>query len=235
MCGMKKVITILMCVLFILTLLYPAGNITAACLGYKFELVNISAFYAVLAILSAITAVIASVYKNAADNIVSRIVLAIITPISMVNAVFFDYPNVLIVISALVSVSCCWYLTARFEKPLALKIIALVLSGLTVFPIVFVSFIALTFGGLAKNTVVQTVESPTKEYYAEVIDSDQGALGGDTRVYVYEQNEINAVFFKIKKHPQTVYSGDWGEFQNMQIYWKNDKCLVINSVEYEIE
>ena len=35
--------------------------------------------------------------------------------------------------------------------------------------------------------------------------------------------------------PQTVYIGEWGEFKNMRIYWKNDECLVINSMEYEID
>ena len=31
------------------------------------------------------------------------------------------------------------------------------------------------------------------------------------------------------------YFGEWGEFENMQNYWKDDNCLVINSVEYRIE
>ena len=72
-------------------------------------------------------------------------------------------------------------------------------------------------------------------YYAEVIDSDQGALGGDTLVNVYKKGELNIFIFKIKKKPQRVYLGEWGEYKNMQIYWKNENCLIINSTEYKIE
>lgn len=68
-----------------------------------------------------------------------------------------------------------------------------------------------------------------------MIDSDQGALGGDTLVDVYEKSAINAILFKIEKKPQRVYSGGWGEFNNMQIYWKDDECLKINSTEYKIQ
>lgn len=91
------------------------------------------------------------------------------------------------------------------------------------------------FGNIGVNTVVKSIKSPNGLYYAEVIDSDQGALGGDTLVYVYKNKEINALVFKICEQPQRAYYGEWGEFENMDIYWKNDSCLVINSVEYEIE
>lgn len=63
----------------------------------------------------------------------------------------------------------------------------------------FFDFIALIFGNIGQNTVVQTVESPSGKYYAQVIDSDQGALGGDTLVDVYEKSKINAILFKIEK------------------------------------
>ena len=52
---------------------------------------------------------------------------------------------------------------------------------------------------------------------------------------IVESGDGNLILFKIKKKPQRVYFGDWGDFKNMQIYWKDDECLVINSVEYGIE
>ena len=80
-----------------------------------------------------------------------------------------------------------------------------------------------------------SVESPNETYYAEVIDSNQGALGGNTFVDVYENKGLNAIIFTISKKPQRIYQGDWGEFEYMAISWKNDHCLVINSVSYEIK
>lgn len=102
-------------------------------------------------------------------------------------------------------------------------------------PIGFFSFITLIFGNIGQNTVVQTVESPNGKYYAQVIDSNQGALGGDTLVDVYKKSGINFILFRIEKKPQRVYFGDWGDFENMQIDWKDNGCLVINSVEYQIK
>lgn len=95
-------------------------------------------------------------------------------------------------------------------------------------------FIALTFGNFAQDTLVKSIESPNGVYYAEVIDNDQGALGGNTYVDVYE-NVVDAMIFKVSKKPQRVYHGKWGEFENMKIYWNDENCLVINSVKHTIE
>lgn len=234
---MKKAISILMCLLFGLTILYPAGVIITACIGYNFELISVSAFAIALAALSVCVIVLDLICKNTLENKVMQILLAITTSLSLFNAVFyiFECPQIWVIASVLLSAGCCCYLTVKYGKPLPLKIITLILSALMVLPIGFFSFIALIFGNIGQNTVVQTVESPSGKYYAQVIDSDQGALGGDTLVDVYQDCGINAILFKIEKKPQRVYFGDWGEFENMQIHWKDDNCLVINSVEYEIE
>ena len=234
---MKKAVSILMCLLFVLTILYPAGVIITACIGYNFELISVSAFAVALAALSVCVIVLDLICKTTLENKVMRILLAIITPFSLVNAVFyiFECPRIWVIASVLLSAGCCCYLAVKYGKPLPLKIITLILSALMVLPIGFFSFIALIFGNIGQNTVVRTVESPSGEYYAQVIDSDQGALGGDTLVDVYKKSGVNLILFKIEKKPQRVYFGDWGEFNNMKIHWKDNNCLVINSVEYEIE
>ncbi len=234
---MKKAISILMCVLFGLTVLYPSGVMIAGCFGYHFELFSVSAFAIGLAALSVLVVVLDLACRNTNENTVLQILLAIITPLSLVNSVFcvFACPQIVVIASLLLSTGCCCYLTAKHGKPLGLKISALVLAGLMILPIGFLNFMVLIFGNIGQDTVVKKVASPSGEYYAQVIDSDQGALGGDTIVDVYQDWELNALLFKITKAPQQVYFGDWGEFENMQIYWKDDNCLVINSVEYEIE
>ncbi len=99
--------------------------------------------------------------------------------------------------------------------------------------IIFVSIgIFSLFGNITQNTVIKTVKSPKEKHYAQVIACDQGALGGNTLVYVCESEPF---IFKIKRLPKKIYQGEWGEFEDMKIYWKEDNCLVINSAEYEIE
>ncbi|MBR6646856.1 MAG: hypothetical protein IKL09_05000 [Clostridia bacterium] len=114
------------------------------------------------------------------------------------------------------------------------KVIVSVLFILMTAFVIFFAFMMQLFGIIGQNTVIQTIESPDKNHYAQIIDSDQGALGGDTLVIVYEKREIDTFIFKLKDKPQRVYLGEWGEFKNMQMYWKDDTCLVINSVEYAI-
>ncbi len=234
---MKKAILILTCLLFSLTIIYPACVIIAACFGYSFELTGVSAFTIAIATLSACIVVPDLIYKNALENNAIGSLSVIVTPLSLINAVFYisECPKIWVIASVFLSAGCCFYLTVKYGKPLTLKVVALVLSALMISPIGYFSFIALVFGNISQNTVVQTVGSPSGKYYAQVIDSDQGALGGDTRVNVYQDHGTDMLLFKIKKKPQEVYFGDWGEFKSMQIYWKDDGCLVINSVEYEIE
>lgn len=225
-----------MCLLFGLTVLYPAGVIIAGCFGYHFTLFSVPGFAIGLAALSVLAVVLDLACRNTTDNTVLQILLASITPLSLLNSVFcvFACPQIVVIASLLLCTVCCCYLTAKHGKPLGLKIAAFVLAGVMILPIGFFHFLALFFGNIGQDTVVKTALSPNGEYYAQVIDSDQGALGGDTLVKVYQDWELNLLLFQITKKPQTVYFGEWGEFENMQIYWKDDHCLVINSVEYEI-
>lgn len=195
---MKKATQILMSVLFVLTILYPAGVIITACLGYSFELISVSAFAIAIAALSLCIVVLDIICKGTHENKATQIMSAITTPLSLINAVFYilECPQIWVVASVLFSAGCCCYLTVKYGKSLSLKIIALIL----ILPIGFFSFIALIFGSIGQNTVVQTAESPSGKYYAQVVDSDQGALGGDTLVVVYQKRGINALLLKFKRN-----------------------------------
>lgn len=232
-----KYLSVLEYVLFALVAFPPFGALLAFCFGYRMELASVSAFVIVTAFLSVCLSVWSMKAGEAIAGGMVKVLFALLSPLSLINAAFcmIECSRIWVVTSAFVCIVCCLVLTVKHGKPLALKMIALVLSGLMILPVGFFGFMLLTFGNIGHNTVVKSVESPNGVYYAQVIDSDQGALGGDTLVDVYENKEINVLVFKLYKMPQRVYYGDWGEFENMEIHWKDDHCLVINSVEYEIE
>lgn len=236
---MKKMIPALGCVLFGMVLLLPVGTLLSGCVGYRFELSGvIAAAAAVIAVCLTVWLIGLSGGENEPiESGAVKVLLALLAPLSLINVAFaiFLRGEIWEIVSAFACVGCCLVLTIEHGKPTALKIIALVLSAVMVVPVAFFGFFALTFGSIGQNTVVKSVESPNGAYYAQVIDSDQGALGGDTMVDVYENKQINLLAFKLYKEPQRVYSGDWGEFYDMEIYWKGDHCLVINDVEYEIK
>ena len=111
-----------------------------------------------------------------------------------------------------------------------LKVTSFILSGLMAVPTAFFLFVLLVFSAISANTVVNTVVSPNGEYRAEVISSDQGALGGDTFVDVYSEKYI----IEIRDTPERVYFDGWGAHEHMSIYWESDNVLIINGEDYEI-
>lgn len=234
---MKKILYGFICLLFVLNILFPAGVAIAACFGYDFELTSVPAFAVTIAAVSVLAVISALPLKITVDNKLIGAILAFLTPLSLINAVFYiaQCSRVLEIVAAFISPCCCCLLTLRYGRPMELKSVSLIGSALMLLPIGFFGFISFLFSNFGQNTVVHTIESPSGNYYAQVIDSDQGALGGNTFVDVNEKSGINMILFRIEKKPQRVYIGDWGEFEDMQIHWKDDGCLVIDSVEYKIE
>lgn len=233
---MKRTRFILKCLLFGFIALYPLGYWLLLEFGYTLELFSVPVVAISVAVLSVCVVVLDIIYKNTITNKVLCGLIATITPLSLINTFFYlmESDQVLILASGVVCFVCCCILTVKHAKPMALKIVALILSAMMVIPIGFFSLLVVFFP-IGQNTVVQTVESPSGRYYAELIASSQGALGGETVVYVYEKWEINLLLFKIEKQPQQVYYDEWGKFKDMEIYWKDDRCIVINSIEHEIE
>lgn len=234
---MRKATSVLLYGLFVLTVLYPVGAVISSHFGYTFVLFSPPAFAVATAVLSLGTVVLDIAVKNAVPGKVLRILMAVITPLSLINALFFllKSPQMVVIVSICLSACCCVYFSAKYGRPLLLMILALLVSALMVLPIAYLGFFSYIFGNFGENTVVRTLESPSGEYCAQIIDSDQGGLGGNTFVEVQQKSIVNAILFRIEKAPQRVYSGDWREHETMQIYWKDDHCLIINSAEYLIE
>lgn len=109
--------------------------------------------------------------------------------------------------------------------------VALLIPAITVGP--FVVYVpVMNFG---KSTVVMEIPSPDQKYICRVIDNDQGALGGSTQVYVEGHRQYGFGPFYFKKAPVKLYTGYWGEYQNMQIHWENSDVIVIDGNRYLIE
>lgn len=105
---------------------------------------------------------------------------------------------------------------------------------LTVIALAF-SFIVITADSFSTHTVKDVIYSPDRTCYAEVVDIDQGALGGNTVIYVHKSKCLNLFFITVAKTPQRVYTGEWQEYKSLKIQWKDNDCLTVNSTEYSIE
>lgn len=232
----KKAVIALYSILFCSVALLPLGVLLSSLSGRTFELSDYPVF-AILTALLSVSSVISSVVSgNDFKSKIVEILLSLSVPLSLINAVLYiiECGKISVIASMFICFLCCFILALKHSKPFALKIIALTLSGLMVLPACFFTSILLTIGNIGQNTIVRTVESPNGKYHAEVIDSDQGALGGNTIINIRKNDDIDLFAFKIKTKPHSVYCGKYGEYKDMQIYWKNDNCIIINSAEYEI-
>lgn len=232
---MRKTVRVLMYLLFAATAIYSVGAAVAACFGYDFAPTSVPTFALTTAALSVCVTAIDLVYRPEGKTL--PILSALITPLSLICAVLcvLKCPQVTVIASTALLILCCCSLTAKHTSPLRLKTAVLLLSALMLLPISAFGLGALLFGNAPQSTVVRTLPSPDGRYRAEVIESNQGALGGDSFVDVYENGEIHLLLFKIEKKPQRVWSGGWSESEDMLICWKDDDSLLINSTLYEIK
>ncbi len=207
-------------------LLYPFGY-SVSLISYK--------------ILSAVSAVIciASGYllKNYTPDKADKIILSLLPLIQLINSVIYVSKSKSLISAVFMAVGfiMCAVISEKIITSNKSKFFSVITFSLMFVAIILFSFVAVFFGNLAVNTVVNTVVSLSGEYYAEVVDSDQGATGGSTVVYVKKSDYLNLLIMKIEKNPERIYLGEWGEYKTMDIKWADDKTLLINSKEYKVD
>lgn len=82
-------------------------------------------------------------------------------------------------------------------------------------------------GSFGAYTAINQQYSPNGNYRVVTIDSDQGALGGDTYV------DVERIYLGIiKKDINTLYDGKWGE--KPKVLWVDDTTVNINGKEMNI-
>ena len=209
----------------------PMLTLVCYCFGYsvyltKFRLISI--IYAL-----AFIAVGVLIFKK---NVVCK-ALVFLPVLSLVNLTVcaFKSSSAVVLVCLCACFICSTVLAVKNCSSLKTKTLSAVTSALSAVPVIVVALAVVLFADFGKNTVVKKINSPGNNFCAEIIDSDQGALGGNTVVYVHKNGELNLIFLTISKTPQRVYIGEWKEYESMLIFWKNESCLLINSEEYNIE
>ena len=120
-------------------------------------------------------------------------------------------------------------LVARSAYSTGLEIAFFVLAGLLAIPILLM----LPWIGFGSRTVLAAEVSPDSIYAAEVIDSNEGALGGATQLLVYRNDKSFSIgSFSFRKSQKEVYSGPWGEFESLS--WIDGETLSLNGRTFDI-
>jgi len=91
-----------------------------------------------------------------------------------------------------------------------------------------VGILGICLGDFGANTVIDQQYSPNGIHRTITIDSDQGALGGDTIV------KLERMYFGIaKKNIKILYHGHWGE--NPNVIWVDNNTVKINEIDMNID
>ena len=234
---MKKTISVLGCVLLAFVIFVPLGTVACFYCGWKFELTSAAGFYLAGAIL-ALGVLILSLLAHPVHSVPVTCIYAVTALLSIVGLLFAGFycaKTPLGVVFAALTAFCCIGLAIMHAASRAFRITSIVISVGLMVPVSYLTFIMALFGNIGCRTVVQTAMSPDGAYCAELIDDDQGACGGNTEVEVKKTSYFDGMFFRVTEPPRTVYHGQWGEFKDMTIRWKDDRCLLINEKEYPIE
>ncbi len=231
-----KRIEVMSYLLFSSVTLLPVGVVFSFCIGCRFELINYTLFAVATAVMSIVLVVLNAVSKEKIENNKLSRIYSLYALFSILNAFAYSSKeiNIPIIICIVISIACCLFLSGKYGKSETLRVISIVLSAILILPLCLYCAVFQFGGGLVCNTVVCTIESPNRLHYAAIVDVDQGALGGNTVVDIYSNLEFDVLLFRIYKRPDRVYIGEWREYEDMHIYWKDDDCLVINSDRFYI-
>lgn len=234
---MKRNFSVVFAMLFILYLLIPIGLLISLFTGCSIYLRNNEASAAVLAVLSVMVLIFTWMDKKREITRGGKVCILLLLPLSLINWLYYILSSQwkFTVYFMAVCFCCSWIYVIRYIGNKAIKMAVAAICVLLLIPLTLFSFIDYVFGSFGSRTVVRTIDSPDGRYRAEIIDSDQGALGGNTFVDVYDAySEMNLYFVRVAGRPWRIYAGDWGEYQDMTVSWEDGHTLLIDGVAYEV-
>jgi len=235
---MKRNIIYTTLIPFVMALALPVSVIAISLAGYELVLHRPLIPAVIFTVLFLTVSSVSLKAKNEQNNKLTQVLATLTALFSIINLFIGMWKSNSVTVTVLAGICTVFSVAVVLKKvkPTAGKVIGAVMSALLLGVCLFIAVIWFTFGQIGYTAVVRTEISPNETYRAEVIDSNQGAMGGDTLVVVYEENaKLSLYFFEVRKAPRRVYIGQWGEFENMDLYWRAEHELFINGKSYIIE
>ena len=242
----KKLLSITPLVFCLLFAVVPSCCYGARFFGWAFQLHHTLWFIATLTLLFGAAAIAMACLKVSLSK-TQTVFATLLLPIVTINgfAFLFDLTLVqemswsernIVILFVLISCVVSALLFLHYAKLRVLQIITGIFTGALAPMLVFWSLASLLLGGLGQNTVVASYDSPTGAYIAELVDSNQGALGGDTLVRIHKKKGAIDVFIGQFSKPYVTFRiGPWGEFKTTEMQWRDQSTLLIDGVPYHAD
>ena len=217
--------------LFVESLLFPAILLLTKLFSFSLKVKNGLIFAMMTTAVYVLISILLIINKDKGVGKAQSVLLSVTLLLNQINALFFLFTaenmlSKLLIASWLVMTVI---LAAVFVKSAVLQITFCSLSGILAMPICLLILLS----GFGANTVLAHEISPGNTYCAEVIDNDQGALGGATILNVYKDDESFSIgSFDFRQNEKKIYSGRWGEYQSL--YWRDNDHLTMNDAIYSM-
>ena len=218
--------------LFVLYGVYPVGVLFAKLFGYQVELFNGTIWNIILIALTAAYFVLRlkaqDPFAEEEEQTEEGLPIGLLPVAGMANWICNVTKGTGIIATSLLAFFCTFVLGMKFAKVKWAKTAGLMVSGALLMPMAFLSVIGLGFGK-ADDVVVNTVYSPNKTCFVQVIDDNQGTQGGNMIVKAFENSGFDAGVFSVSKRPVTVYVAKYEETApSVTIEWDGEQTVLVN-------
>lgn len=212
--------------------LYPVCYFCAKLFGWTLVLNNPFVYPAVEAILS-IAMTITAVRRKAEFAKREKVLASIALPVGLLNGLMLILAEGSIA-AALIGMACCFVMYSKGRRPKGLRVLTGILSAVLTLAVVVLLPAALIFGDFGASTVLKSIPSPNGRYTAQIVDVDQGALGGNTTVRVRRSSGLFRAIESICGFEKTAYIGDWGIGDALNPEWMDGDSLKIDGEIYDL-
>ena len=138
------------------------------------------------------------------------------------------------ILAAVAAVVCGWVIFFKSPEKLSQTLFQILYVLLTLgFCLLLPLFLFAQIVG--STTIHQEVTSPDGRYTARLVEFDGGATGGDSQISVRDNKMTLSVGFGRFVKEFTAYSGDWWEYEAMELTWQDENTLLINRVPYQVD
>lgn len=227
---MKKQ-TVLLSALLFLHGFAPVGYGIARAIGWEFLIYSELPFFLGLTIITLTVTVRLKWSKHPTALVVA------LYPVSIVNSVICLWitKSLMAIPCVAVFVICCGTLFRELAPVNIWRKLVSVLSVLLVLALIVLSAVVVFADGFGYIEVIQQIDSPEGTYTAQLIEVNEGALGGATLVKIWDNaRTVHLGPTCLTPAHQEAYRGDWGEFMDMTLSWQDDSTLLINERAYPI-
>ncbi len=227
----------------ILLLIFSCINICVYLLDFKFIPISYAAFTVIYSCVFIFQAVTAVIYKSVQTNIsvictrfiplaviIFAVTLAFSLKLDAYKSIYVD----IFFISAAASAFTVFFANIKRKK---IRILMAVLNALWLIPLLAIMVISLIFlaflGDFGVQEITQELYSPDSTYYAWVLRTDEGAMGGDTYVYVRNiKRDKNILIGTLKSRDISIKYGNWSQVYSLE--WEDNETLLVDGERFYV-